>query len=74
MVRVHLSRLMGEKRLKIADLVRDTGLSRTTLTRLFYEESERLDFDTLEKVCRYLEVEVGDLLEIADDESKTRQE
>ena len=48
MVRVHLSRLMGEKRLKIADLVRDTGLSRTTLTRLFYEESERLDFDTLE--------------------------
>jgi putative transcriptional regulator len=73
MIRVHLSRLMGEKRLKIADLVRDTGLSRTTLTRLFYEDSERLDFDTLEKVCRYLEVEVGDLLEIVDDGSTTRR-
>lgn len=66
MIRVHLSRLMGEKRLKIADLARDTGLSRTTLTRLYYEESERLDFETLEKICRYLEVEIADLLEISD--------
>lgn len=66
MIRVHLSRLMGEKRLKIADLARDTGLSRTTLTRLYYEESERLDFETLEKICRYLEVDIADLLEISD--------
>jgi putative transcriptional regulator len=68
MVRVHLSRLMGEKRVKIADIERDTGLSRTTLSRLYHEKAGRLDFETLEILCRYLKVEVGDLLEITDDE------
>ena len=58
---------MDEKRLKIADLERDTGLSRTTLTRLYYEKAGRLDFETLEILCRYFKVEVGDILEITDD-------
>ena len=69
MVRVHLSRLMGEKRLKIADIERDTGLSRTTLSRLYHEKAGRLDFDTLETLCRYFDVGVADLLEITDDET-----
>ena len=58
---------MGEKRVKIADIERDTGLSRTTLSRLYHEKAGRLDFETLEILCRYLKVEVGDLLEITDD-------
>ena len=68
MIRVHLSRLMGEKRLKIADIERDTGLSRTTLTRLYHEKAGRLDFDTLEILCKYLDVGVGELLEVVEDE------
>jgi len=67
MIRIHLSRLMGERRLKIADLVRNTGLSRTTVSRLYHEDSERIDLDTLEKLCRYLEVEIADVLEITDE-------
>lgn len=31
----------------------------------------RIDFDTLEKLCRYLNCEVGELLEIADDVEDT---
>ena len=69
MVRVNLSRLMGEKRVKIADVERDTGLSRTTITRLFHEKATRLDFDTLEVLCRYFEINVGDLLEVVEDQS-----
>ncbi len=68
MVRVHLSRLMGERRLKIADLERETGLSRTTLSRLYHEKATRLDFETLEILCKYFDVGVADLLEIAADE------
>ena len=68
MIRVHLSRLMGEKRLKIADIERDTGLSRTTLTRLYHEKAGRLDFDTLVILCKYLVVGVGELLEVVEDE------
>ena len=68
MIRIHLSRLMGEKRLKIADLARDTGLSRTTVSRLYHEDSERIDLDTLEKLCRYLDINIEELLEIVDDD------
>ena len=58
---------MGERRLKIADVVRDTGISRTALTRLYHEKVERLDLETLEILCRYLDVEVADMLELTDD-------
>jgi putative transcriptional regulator len=67
MIRLHLSRLMGERRLKIADVVRDTGISRTALTRIYHEKVERLDLETLEILCRYLDVEVADMLELTDD-------
>jgi len=67
MIRLHLSRLMGERRLKIADVVRDTGISRTALTRLYHEKVERLDLETLETLCRYLDVGVADLLELTDE-------
>mgnify|MGYP001816439347 FL=1 len=59
---------MGEKRVKIADLERDTGLSRTTITRLFHEKASRMDFDTLEILCKYLNVGVGDLIEVLPDD------
>ena len=32
MIKCHLSRLMGERKLKIADVARETGLHRNTVT------------------------------------------
>ncbi|MGF1831533.1 helix-turn-helix transcriptional regulator [Photobacterium angustum] len=68
MIKCHLSAIMGAKRLKIADVVRDAEINRNTVTRLYHETNNRIDFDTLEKLCRYLNCDVGDLLEITDDE------
>ena len=34
MVKCHLSTIMGERRLKIADVARDTGINRGTITRI----------------------------------------
>ena len=67
MIKLHLSRLMGERRLKIADVARDTGISRSALTRIYYEQVERLDLDTLETLCRYLRVEIADFMELTDE-------
>jgi putative transcriptional regulator len=63
MIKCHLSTLLGAKRLKIADVVRDTGINRSTVNRLFHETNNRIDFETLEKLCIYLECEVGEILE-----------
>lgn len=64
MVKCNLSALMGAKKLKISDVVRDTGINRSTVTRLYHETTTRIDFDTLEVLCKYLECEPGDLLSI----------
>lgn len=70
MIKCNLSRMLGEKKLKISDVSRDTGLNRGTLTRLYQETAERVDLDVLEQLCRYLGCEVGDLLELVDDADK----
>lgn len=67
MLKCHLSTLMGERRLKIADVARDTGINRGTITRIYNEEASRVELEVVEGLCRYLNIEVGDLYEVVDD-------
>ncbi len=59
----HLPTLLAERRLKVADAVRATGISKTTLHKIYNDQSSRIDFDTIDKLCEFLEVEVGDIFE-----------
>jgi putative transcriptional regulator len=63
MIKCHLSRLMGERKLKIADVARETGLHRNTITLLYDETAARVDLDAVDKLCAYFGVPVGELLE-----------
>lgn len=63
MIKIHLSRILGERRLKIADVARDTRLNRGTLTRMYHETAERLDVDALDRLCNYLDCRLDELLE-----------
>jgi len=69
MIKCHLSRMLGEKRLKIADVARDTEINRGTLTRLFHEKTQRIELDVLNKLCIYLECSISDLLEFIPDDN-----
>ena len=69
MIRLKLSALMGERKLRISDVMRDTGISRNALTRIYREEVDRLDLEILEKLCRYLDVEISDMLQLEDEDS-----
>ena len=64
MIKCHLSRLMGERKLKVIDVARDTGINRGTITRLYHETATRIELDVIEELCRYLGCGVGDLLEM----------
>ncbi|RDV23911.1 XRE family transcriptional regulator [Alteromonas aestuariivivens] len=66
MVKCNLSALMGARKLKISDVVRDTGINRSTVTRLYHETTTRIDFETLEALCKYLECAPGELLTLSD--------
>lgn len=67
MIKCHLSRLMGERKLKISDVARDTGLHRNTITLLYQETANRVDIDALDALCKYFGVNVGDILEFIDE-------
>jgi len=67
-IRCHLSRLMGEKKKKIADVARDTGLHRNTVSLLYYEEAQRVDLTAVERLCKALDCEVADLFEYVPDD------
>jgi len=67
MIKCHLARLMGEHKLKIADVARATALNRNTVTLLYKETAARVDFQTLNALCKYFDCEVSDILEYIPD-------
>lgn len=54
---------MGERKLKISDVARETGLHRNTITLLYDETAARVDLDAVDKLCAFFDVTVGELFE-----------
>ncbi|RRJ82826.1 helix-turn-helix domain-containing protein [Aestuariirhabdus litorea] len=63
MIKCNLARLMGERTMKIVDVARETRLNRNTVTLLYKETAQRIDLETIEKLCDLFDCEVGELLE-----------
>ncbi len=63
MIKCHLSRYMGERKMKVIDVARETGLHRNTVTLLYDETAVRVDLDAIDKLCRLFNVGVGELFE-----------
>ena len=67
MIKNKLSAIMGEKRIKMSELSRMTGLSYQTVFRVYYDKTQSIDFSTLSKICWALECDVADILGYAPD-------
>lgn len=63
MIRIHLSRLLGEKRWTQADLSRKTGIRPNTISELYHELTEKINLTQLDKICEVLECDLSDILE-----------
>ncbi len=67
MIIFRLPILLAERKLRVADVARATKLSKTTLHKLYNEESKRIDFETIDKLCSFLNCQVSDLFEYVED-------
>ncbi|MCL6407893.1 XRE family transcriptional regulator [Dickeya dadantii] len=67
MIRCHLARMMGERKMKISDVLRKTGLSRNTVTLMYKETAQKIDIEALDKLCQLFACEVADILEFTDE-------
>ena len=63
MIKCHLARLMGEHKMRIADVARETGLSRNTITLLYRETAQKVDLEALDKLCDLFNCNLEELIE-----------
>lgn len=71
MIKLNLPVLFAQKGLRVADAERESGVNRTTLYRLYNNESSRIDFETLDKLCIYLGCEPKDVFIFEHPEQQT---
>lgn len=62
-MRNNLSRILGERLLKVSDVYKATGISRSTLTDIYYQRSTNIKLETLQKICDYLQISLSELIE-----------
>ena len=67
-IKIHLGRLLGERKLRASEVARKTGINKNTLSSLYNEKVSGIRFDTLEKLCKFLDCSIGELIEYVPDE------
>ena len=64
MIRILLSKKLGEVRWTQADLARKTGIRAATINELYNELADRVNLAHLELICEALDCDIPDLLQI----------
>ena len=59
--RIKLRELLAERRLSITKVSKDTGISRTTLTGLYYHHGKGIQIKTLNTLCNYFDITPSEL-------------
>lgn len=63
MVRIYLSKLLGERKLTQNDLAQMTGIRPTTIGEMYHEIIQRVNIDHIDKICEALGCTIADLME-----------
>ena len=63
MIKNNLSRLLGERRMKMTELCALTGLSKNTVFRMYHDMATNFSIDTIDKICLALNCNVQDIFE-----------
>ncbi|MCR5790368.1 MAG: helix-turn-helix transcriptional regulator [Lachnospiraceae bacterium] len=63
MIKCNLSSLMGRDRKNIQDVCNETGLARNTVANLYHDRAKRVDYETMDKLCRMFQCTIGELYE-----------
>ncbi len=59
---------LGQAELTQSQVAKESGLEEAQISRLATGKQRRIDFDTLDKLCRYFKVDPGDILQYTDEE------
>ena len=71
MIKILLSRKLGELRWTQADLSRATGIRAATINALYNEVADRVNLDHLSRICEALDCDLSDIMEYVPNKLKT---
>lgn len=66
-IQSNLKALLDERNKKIREFAREADLPFETVRRLYHDETERYQRDTLAKICQTLNVGIEDVLNLIDE-------
>lgn len=70
MLKIKLSDLLGKHKMTQKSLADLTGIRPATISKMYYEESKRIDVKHLNNICKVFNCEISELLEYIPDEQK----
>ncbi len=62
MIKLFLSNLLSERKMTQAELAEKTGIRPSTISEIYHNNCTFLKIENIEKICRVLECELGDLI------------
>jgi len=62
-IKSNLSRILGERRIKMTELADQAGIAKNTVLALYHEKAKGVTFEVMEKICAALNCQPGDLFE-----------
>lgn len=74
MIKLNLPVLFAQRGIRVSDADRMTDMGRSTLYRLYNNEVTRIDFDSLNRLCKLLDCKPGDIILYEDDEQTNGKE
>ena len=73
MIKIRLSRLLGDLQMTQSDLAKKTGIRKATVHEMYHDLVERVNLDYLSRICKVLDCKIEDILEYLPDEVHQHQ-
>ena len=70
MIKIKLSDLLGKHKMTQKALADQTNIRPATISKMYYEESKRIDINHLNNICKAFDCEISELLEYIPDKNK----
>ena len=71
MIRITLSRKLGEMRITQSELSRATGIRPNTINDLYHDLAERVSLEHLDKICEALDCDISEIVEFTPNKLRT---
>ena len=67
MIRIKLSDLLGKHKMTQKNLSKLTNIRPATISKMYYEETKRIDISQIDSICKAFNCEISDLFEYVPD-------